>query len=97
MKRRGQPARLENANLTPAVKNPHLQARLQVPFFRYTQPPQELNEIGATPDYDVLPVVHRCSGFMIDKREGPPSQKIPGLHQLHRITLLQQVHGGGYT
>ena len=95
MKWRGQAARLENANFTPAVKNSHLQPWLQIPFFRYTQPPQELDEIGATPDYDVLPVVHCYSGFTINKRKGPPSQEIPGFHQLHWITMLQQVHGGG--
>ena len=95
MKRWGQPARLENANLTLPVENSQLELWLQIPFFKYSQPLQEVDEMGATADNNVLPVVHHCSGFAIHKREGPPTQKTPGFHQLHRITLLQQVHGGG--
>ena len=82
---------------SPMAYDPKAQAGLQVPLLADAEPFQEVYEVGAATDDDVLSVVHRLPGCRIGEGEGPPSQELPCLHQSYPVSGVQQGYCGGDT
>jgi hypothetical protein len=68
-----------------------------VPLVESAQALEELDEIAATAQENVLSVIHQDAAFLVSKRENAPAQEVAGFQQGNGITLVQETDGCGNT